>query len=986
MKYLAILNKKTGNIHKVPATFDALKDIYGKDAALNILGQIYGEAKAPEEGIKPWLRQAYIEPKTLAQIPVHEALKWTIGKPITATLSPEETKTLPGQIARASELFAQGLINVGLLTAPERLASWAGLPRNKPTTLAETLASIGGEIAGLKVPISTTSKFFGKLPLTRRLYTPSKTLAGFAAKQVGKSALTGAGVAAITEPEEPLKERITRGAGYYSAFALSPLIKSKAGRIIASSLLAGFPTTLRGRPIEEQVSSYALGAIASLGSKPYSQMWADEKLMYRRAMKELAKVGKRAVIDLEKSVKDISIEIKSPKEHLKSVLEPFIPKKEPTWYVPKRVTTKKGEYRIILSPTEKIEKVKLSEKETKKVISSIKKLIGAIRKNPSFFMDTSDPAFVVNYIHNDPKILKDFNANELIAIQKLLQNYTPSRQWPFLKEMEELPLRKEALSELGIIQRWKKGLNIYDETLRPKLAVLKKLGFGDIEDAESLARVATEDYKNFIGILERYTPIYNYFYKVVGKNERAKLALTEYLEGRLSADKLAKEFGKEMVKVGDLMRKTYDAMLALRNKHHSLYKEPIVQRRKNYMTHLLDDAIRRRVQNQRFVPGWFEDLLRKGKISIAKHASPFEKPRKGEFELYIRDPLKALTSYVVDTAQLVSDNTVRKVDRIVRWLDVTMAKDPQSLIDYPNIKKHLEHFRDQFLRRPGELDIIIQRAFGHRSWNMFSRDMTSLLYASAMGGRLDLPIRNLFQSSLIIGRTGFKPLLFALRANNNTKVFGHKVKDILNSSAIYKTRLRAYLPGQEGEALQSASEYLTRKSLAFYRWSDIRNIRHALIAGYYRGRMMGLNHSRAIRFADKIAADTQFLYLPFNKSEFATAWGKAPRLGRFISMFTTWPSNYIEFLVGSADPRFRKEIIKYLGAALIGVALLRSAGIKGEDYFGLSSLAMLRDIATGNLPVSSILKRPSPYVAKQILDLLEGDKELKDVLFKTINK
>jgi len=141
-----------------------------------------------------------------------------------------------------------------------------------------------------------------------------------------------------------------------------------------------------------------------------------------------------------------------------------------------------------------------------------------------------------------------------------------------------------------------------------------------------------------------------------------------------------------------------------------------------------------------------------------------------------------------------------------------------------------------------------------------------------------------------------------------------------------------------------------------------------------------------VKQGDKVAAITQYLYLPSNRSDLLNLWGLSPSLGRLMGVFTTWPANYIEFLVASAKPEHRRNLLKYFATALLGTLILASMGIKGWEYFGYTSPLQLLKVVRGEFPIAGIAERPSVIVIKQLRRVLDGDRELKSLFFKTFEE
>ena len=116
-------------------------------------------------------------------------------------------------------------------------------------------------------------------------------------------------------------------------------------------------------------------------------------------------------------------------------------------------------------------------------------------------------------------------------------------------------------------------------------------------------------------------------------------------------------------------------------------------------------------------------------------------------------------------------------------------------------------------------------------------------------------------------------------------------------------------------------------------------------------------------------------------------------LGRPASIFTTWSANYIEFILASAAPENRANLLKYLATGAGFILTTALAGIRGVEYVGFKSpLSLFNIIRKGQLPIAGITGRleilkPSTWMPQAIRDIQKGmEGDLGDVLFYTFRE
>ena len=247
-----------------------------------------------------------------------------------------------------------------------------------------------------------------------------------------------------------------------------------------------------------------------------------------------------------------------------------------------------------------------------------------------------------------------------------------------------------------------------------------------------------------------------------------------------------------------------------------------------------------------------------------------------------------------------------------------------------------------------------------------------LLYLSTMGYRPKLALRNLGQQSLIIGEVGIKPYLKAVRTPNT-----EEVKQLLSQSDVLTSRKLAFAPETETALTRRTIQKVSRSAFFLYRGADWLNVRNGFLAGYYEARSQGKSHQEAIKRGDEVAAKTQFLYLRGNRSALARGFGLSPALGRTASVFTTWPANWVELMLGWSKPGHRVKVLRYLGLNVALLYLGYLLGVKAWKYTGITSPLSLKEMVTGGLPVTRILEKPQeilhPNIIKDIEKSIDDD-------------
>jgi len=852
-----------------------------------------------------------------------------------------------------------------------------------PSPAGKALAGVA-ELGGfVKSAIPLAGKVATKLPFVARAFRPATTLTQAVAKPIIRGATTLGIASGLQTPEEGLlapKQRLEQfrgGAETGAVFGGISFIPSKALRMITSSAYMGVPATLREEPLEQQVFKYGLGAwFGRKGGTP-KQILAKEKPLadlIRDGTDKPQEFLNKAKIVLQQE-KDLALQ--TGKEPI-SRQEKF------------NQIAQKGQTQSLLSLAQ--ETVTGQQVKKTALIRNIRGKIVDLKRNPNFMLETGDADFVVDYITKDLGFknseIGKMDLGQLTSISNFLNSYQPPTETPFLKT----PPSKGIFAG----RDWRKKINPWDMFLRPGLKKLEKLGFGEITE-EGLTGKFFTSASDKAQFMERYIGLRNNWMRITGANKQRANDIFEYLDGKLHSDYVKKIHGEKTLQVANQMREFLDTLLVHQNRQRAMYGEEPIKPRNDYITHIFEDTIKE-IQDKKYpFPDWLEDAM--PYIIPQKKVSPFLKPRVGAVG-YQKDIWKALDAYTYKASQVIGDEPIRRAYKVSRFIDKQMAQERKtgeiSQVDWSGIKKNLDNYTKDLQGRPGALDkylkglvdplnAVLSRLPGQpqiKSLNDISDGMTSLIYGSQMAFRPKLPLRNLGQHSLIIGQTGFKPLGWAIM-NRNTP----EAKEVLTHSKLLASRQQAF--GAEtqalfgGQAIQKVSEVGLRP----FRWSDIINVEDAFLSGFRQAKIQGKTDIEAYKRGDAVAAITQYIYLPENRSDLARGFYLSKTLGRPLSVFTTWPANWIEFQITSAsNPETRANLLKYWATALAVTALTAPLGIKGAEYTGITSPLSLAQITTGKLPITGIAERPKIQILKELQDFIEGDKDLKDILFYTYKK
>jgi len=907
-------------------------------------------------------------PKDLLSPPKDLLAKET--KPLFEFVSPEQHPILE-TVQEAGVAGGKFLSTLGL-GIPEYALGKMGYKLPEAPSKAGKILAGGAELGGfIKSAIPLGAKIATKIPFVARAFRPATTLTQAITKPIIRGATTLGTAQALMTPEEGLiapeerAKQFASGAGVGAIFGGISFIPNKALRMITSSAYLGVPSTLKEDPLEQQVINYGLGAYFGRRGGTPQQILAREK--------PLAEIIRYGVSKPEGFLKDAEKLIQQEKDIALQI------GREPISRQAKFEEVARGRLRVYEPIT------KNWKRDT---IRTIRGRIVELKKNPSFQLETGDVDFTVNYIIKDlgfktSELTKLDNAT-LYNVAETLKAYQPTTETPFLKTP---PLKPQFASN-----DWRKKINPWDATLRPGLSKMEKLGFGGITEEGLTGKFFTSGAEK-AQFMQRYISLRNDWMSITGSNKQRSNDIFSYLDGEIHQDYIKKIHGEKTLQVANQMKSFLDTLLVHINRHRSMYGENPVEPRKNYITHIFEDFQAEIIAKKHPFPDWLSDAM--PYIIPQKKTSPFLLPRKGNVRGYQKDIWRALDAYTYRTSEVIGDEPIRRAYRVSRFLDKQMAYERKtgevSQIDWAGIKSNLDDYTKDLQGRPGKLDktlrglvdpinsvlSILPNSPQIASLNDISDGMISLIYGSQMAYRPKLPLRNLGQHSLIIGQAGFKPLGWAIK-NRNTQ----EAREILTHSKLLSSRQRAF--GAETQALfgKQAIQKVSEIGLKPYRWADIVNVEDAYLAGYKQAIDNPQKWSNPYKRGDEVAALTQYIYLPENRSDLARGFRVSKTLGRPLSVFTTWPANWIEFQIASAtNTDTQINLLKYWATSLSFAGLTALLGIKGAEYTGITSPLSLLQIAKGKLPIVGIAEKPQFRALKEWSDFIEGDKDLMDIFF-----
>lgn len=937
------------------------------------------------------------------QAPAEAPLR-TLGPPV---LSAEELVREEGFSPVAAAILATGtelpavtlsFFNELLLGIPDELLKTQGLQLPKPVTrggkVAGELAGLAGFIGG---PIKLGKAVARRIPGLRRVFTATigKEGAVTTGKKIAKQLVAETSVFGIANmirtPEGDLIGIAKRGhAGIESIpagmiFGAVGLIPNMPVRVLASSSVFGMPSLMQNAPLEKQIVDFGIGAyFGARGISGREARIGKGGKITERKLTELVAKGmepKDAKKALEKEAKNTEI--------FRGYLKETISGKKTEDAVRLKRILSEGKSEFVPSTNEK----KWRNKTAKEIRSRMKNL----KRNPAWELREDDTRWAVDFLTSKKPVTEKITNRELFNFRERLEADNVK-----INDMTaNLPLTGGVLKH-GLTR----VINHYDLFNRPGFSFLQKLGHGDAYLDKGITNMA------FLSAAERakfqnwWESTRSSWLGTLGNDPIRSRDVFIAADGGMTLKTLEKLHGKKAVQVVERWRVVSDMLLEHMNEYRAIYGEaPIKRLGSDYITHVFD-ADWKKFGGGVELPWNLSDV-----IVPKKRNFPFEKERRDDPN-YIKDFWKATDAYVHSVGRSITDQPVRRINQFVEFAEEMDRLEQRPVekggidtgVDWKGIARFTAEYGQDLAGKRLDLDIrttnlirlTVDRILPDRfkitkkikdkievNPVAMSNAFTSLVIMEQLGGRPKPAIRNLGQHSLIIGQTGFRPLIQAVQTR------GKERRDLLELSKFLETR--RFGPTAEFEAGgRTRIQRLTKASLGLFSFADRINVENAFIAGFKKAKMKNpkISDAEAAKFGDAVAGRTQFPYIMENRSRLARGRVLGSRIiSRPLSLFTTWPSNYAEFVWVSTSPEHRQDLAKYTAFSLAMYAGLRAFDIKGNEYTGITAPFDLLKFFRGDLPMMGISRRgvpgTDPVIFRELNRFLKGEDDLKEFLFYT---
>lgn len=408
-------------------------------------------------------------------------------------------------------------------------------------------------------------------------------------------------------------------------------------------------------------------------------------------------------------------------------------------------------------------------------------------------------------------------------------------------------------------------------------------------------------------------------------------------------------------------------------------KLPADKRRKNYITHILEQEVEQSLREKSPLPAAFFGAL---KMRAPKQIfNPYIRQRLGREIGVKEDVWEALKAYISKQIkvyhysplieklnaykQYAPPNTARYLDEFTKRL----TSEPLQ-ID----KEIKEDFKDfaSFLRKSGMEKIATALEKGNPG-ALMTHMYTGILYEVWLGLRPVSAIKNLSQQGLSIAEVGLGNYM-----KGKNMQYTKQGKELLKESVVMRSRQRGFfLPASDAALVKQMEGKRQRVTMAMFKAADKDNVSAGFLSGYYEAKSLGVPHEVAIKRGDEVARKTQYVYTRLMSAELNQS-----SLGRLLTVFTSWPRNWAELMnhwikgkpskvyleygkstgkpvkgytkLGEHDEvqfdKNKKSVYRYLFIVMLGFLIERSTKLKGSYYTGWTSLGSLTELANGNIP------------------------------------
>ncbi len=457
--------------------------------------------------------------------------------------------------------------------------------------------------------------------------------------------------------------------------------------------------------------------------------------------------------------------------------------------------------------------------------------------------------------------------------------------------------------------------------------------------------------------------------KTLGRDSARKIRIFDAIENPLETHLLDDAEGKAFI----WFKKFFDDWA-------DRLQLPASQRRKNYITHIFEKSVQGDLDKKYPLD---PEVLKAMEFSFAKTTfNPKLKPRVGATTGLKRDPFLAAEAYEQYALRdFYYQPLVKKI--------ATFEPVVESYAG-PNAAKFMRALGNRLAGRPGAADnalnqtlrymassvrklpvgakmnnLLAEVEFGNPA-AMLAYNYSSLLFQTFLGLRPVSAIRNLSQQFLAgidAGAINFSKGL----ASRGTK----EAQLALKESLVLRSRKISFIPGADMSDLGKLSKRSQDIALSMFKWADKENVSNAFLAGYQKGKSLGLPREWAIKMGDEVAMNTQFLYTKMSRSLV-----EETALGRFFTPFTSWPRNWVELMgkwmtnrtsqtlkdytaaTGNViqETRFnRQEMLAYLALITMAYGVENNTDLKATEYTGWTSVRSISQFAGGDLPSLEVI-------------------------------
>ncbi|MEA2036943.1 MAG: hypothetical protein U9O94_05505, partial [Nanoarchaeota archaeon] len=463
-------------------------------------------------------------------------------------------------------------------------------------------------------------------------------------------------------------------------------------------------------------------------------------------------------------------------------------------------------------------------------------------------------------------------------------------------------------------------------------------------------------------------------------------------------------------------------------------KEPI-KGVKNYILHMLKPEILNEIYSQGVLPPELAKIM------------PYI-PNKNVFlrtaqqrtgvpeEWLVKDPHELMRAmYAIDLRYIHLQKALSQIEPYMKAVKDYVGAEEDSWS--PEVYHYIDDWVKQAVKmRPSSFDILADNLvehiiaptlrktklkISHMPYRQLINFMSGAIHTGALGMRLKPVLRNLVQSTFDWVMYGTKPYLKA--SNMFHSMIAGKGKaafEILNKSKVWKTRTPF-----ESQTRGGLNKIFKAGSIG-YRASDLHNIGKGLLTRYFHAKdVLKMNDAEALKWMDTDLASTQWSYRREDLPR--TYWTTTGRA--FWTLGSWWQNYFFRFIpeitsktftgldaVGRKVPKeermaglrflvligllfgLKKKSKELTGTVLdytgqIAPSLFRMSPVAkfGEGLINISQGILDRDerlLKKGLKGVSDTGKIMIPWYLgiQDIWQLINGDKELQDILFYTEKK